>query len=325
MPYWQIVLASFRIPWRHRYLWLLALFAGEGGGGGGSVNSGAGNTFRAPVNGSGAPNPTQVAQQVGTWLQDHIGLIIAIVIVWLVLVILFFILGAVCRAAVVRAAAEHDAERPFGLGVAWRSGVSRMWSMIRFRLLIVVLSLPVVITFAGDLVLVAIAAANQQAGAAVAFGILAGLTVVGAIPYGIYLGFLDLLGSRALVLETLQGWSSVRRGHELLRKRLGRTLVVWLISIAVGFVVGIGLSVALVLLVLPAVGLAIAAAAASSAVLWVFFGVYLVAFIAVGIVVSSFLAAQTSTYWTLAFRRLDTEYPPAYPAAAMQPPPAPAQ
>jgi len=33
MQYWDLVMLSFRIAWRHKYLWLFAFFSGEAGGG----------------------------------------------------------------------------------------------------------------------------------------------------------------------------------------------------------------------------------------------------------------------------------------------------
>ena len=110
MQYWDIVTRSFRISWDHKYLWLIALFSGEGG---------AGFNFSYNQRTTGTTvSPAQFQQQVTTWISDHIGLIVFLIVLWLVLVIAFFILAAVCEGATVRAAAEHDAERPFGLG--WR-------------------------------------------------------------------------------------------------------------------------------------------------------------------------------------------------------------
>jgi hypothetical protein len=39
------------------------------------------------------------------------------------------------------------------------------------------------------------------------------------------------------------------------------------------------------------------------------------------LVVAGFLAAQGSTYWTLAFRRMDVDYAPAYGYPAVSPAP----
>ena len=42
----------------------------------------------------------------------------------------------------------------------------------------------------------------------------------------------------------------------------------------------------------------------------------------IALIAQGFVAAQSSTYWTLAFRRLDLEYAPG-PGYQLQPPPAP--
>ena len=184
MQYWDNVTRSFRIAWRHKYLWLIALFSGEGGAGfNSSFNQGTGSR-------TGTPSTAQIQQQVTTWVSEHVGLIVFLIVLWVVLAVAFFILAAVCEGATVRAAAEHDAERPFGLGWAWRSGVATMWVIIRFRLLLLALILPVVLILAG-LVFGAVASiANNSGGASVGFvlpGILLGFpfdvkagTVLGA-------------------------------------------------------------------------------------------------------------------------------------------------
>ena len=74
------------------------------------------------------------------------------------------------------------------------------------------------------------------------------------------------------------------------------------------------------------VGVAIGATNSTAVVPLVVVGV--VVLFAISLVVQSFFAAQGSTYWTLAFRRLDIDYVPA-PSYQFQPPPpappAPAQ
>ena len=325
MPYWELVTRSFRIAWNHKYLWLIALFAGEGGGASFNFNFSQGTQRRGTT--TAPPDYSAVQEQVTTWISDHIGLIIAVAVVWLLLIVAFFILGAVCEGATVRASAEHDAERPFHLVWAWRSGVSTMWTMIRFRLLIVALGLPVLVTavaLAAGIIL-SIASGN---GAATAILILFGLLLaLAAIVYLVYLGFLDRFGARALVLEQLMARPALVRGHGLLRKRLGRSLLVWLLSIAVGFVVAIVTACFLAIVGAPLVVIAIAMASAGSTPIQMLPLILVAVIVLAGfsLVVGGFLAAQASTYWTLAFRRLDLEYAPAYPQPAPQPPPAPAQ
>lgn len=306
MPYWLLVTRSFRIAWDHRYLWLLAIFSGE-----------AGTSFNYSQRRSTttAPNFPAFQQQVTAWISSHIALLISIGVVWLVLIIAFFILGAVCEGATIRASAEHDAERPFGLGPAWRTGVHLLWVMVRFRLLIVALTLPLVLLVGGWAIAFFVAVLNNNGGAVGPLILSGFLLAVVWFVYAIYLYFLDRFGSRAVVLEERMAAAAIGRAHRLLFKRFGRALLVGLIAVGVGLVVVIALGVILV----PFAGIA-ASALASGSGAGITAGALVAAVVAViFIVVAAFLAAQSSTYWTLAFRRLDLDYAPAY-AAPVAPP-----
>jgi hypothetical protein len=301
-------------------MWLLALFAGEGGGGFNFNRSSTPGT-----NGRrSAPDLVAINQQVSSWLSDHIGLIVAASLAILLLTIAFFVLAAVCEGAVVRAAAEHDAERPFGLGLAWRVGMATMGAMIRFRLLLIALALPLLVLFAALVIGIAMAIGGQNGGEVAVLGVFGLLLVLAAIPYLIALFLLDRVGTRALVLEQLGAVASLRRAYTLLTKRLGRLLLVGLLAIGVAIVVGIGLAIIGAILVAPVAILAVALYASGSPA-WVLVIVLAVlVLLPILLVISAFLAAQSSTYWTLAFRRLEIERPPAY-AYAYPPPQIPQQ
>ncbi len=317
MPYWDIVARSFRIAWKHKYLWLIGLLSGEGGGF--SFNYSQGTT-RTTTPGRPAPSPdfAAVQQQIATWIADHIALLVLIAVAWLILVVALFILGAICEGATVRAAAEHDAERPFGLGWAWRSGRTTMWAIVRLRLLILALSLPLIVLFAGLAIGVFAALVSKNYVAVLPLVLLGLALVLVAIPYAIYVSFLDRFGARALVLEQLAARPSIVRAHRLLRKRLGRSLLVWLISIGVSIALGIGLACALALVAVPffILGAFIATGSSAAIVPLVILGVVLL--VPIALVVQGFVAAEISTYWTLAFRRLDLDYPPAAAAPTAQ-------
>ena len=313
MPYMDIVWRSFRISWNHKYLWLIALFAGEGGAGFNAGSSGGGGQRSGEAPGN--LDASAIQDQVTTWITNHLGLLVVLAILWLVVVVAFFILSAVCHGATVRAAAEHDAERPWGLGWAWRAGVGTLWAVVRFRLLIVALALPLVLIFIGFGIAVVVAAVNHDAGAIIPLALSGLLLLAIALPYSIYVSFLDRLGSRALILEQIGARASVARAHRLLFKRFGRTLVVWLLSIAVSIVLGLLTACLLGIIFVPLllIGGLLAANNSSAVLPLVVLGI--VVLLPVSLVVSGFLAAQISTYWTLAFRRLDLDpLPP--PAAA---------
>jgi hypothetical protein len=320
VQYWQVVTGSFAIAWRHKYLWLLAVFAGEGGE--------SGFNYSGPPPGTSAsqriPNFAAIPQQLQSWLGQHVGLVVAVAVLLTLLAIALFVLGAVCEGALVRASAEHDADRPFGLAAAWRSGVATMWTIIRFRLLLLALGLPAFIIVIALVAGFVAAILNHSVAVAVSIGLIGALVLLAAIVYGIYLSFLDRLGTRAAVLERLGAMASVARGHRLLFARLGRVLLVWLLSIAVGFVVGVCAGIVLGVVSLPAIGAGIAAYSGGSPVFWIVIVVSVPILLAAGLVVGGFASAQSSTYWTLAFRRLELDQPPAYGRLNQAtPPPAP--
>lgn len=316
MPYWQLVTRSFRIAWDHKYLWLIAFFSGEGGGA--SLNY----SQRTSTPTNRAPDVGAIQHQVATWVSDHLALIIALAVAWLVLAIAFFVLAAVLEGATIRASAEHDAERPFGLGLAWRMGVHTMWRMVRFRLLLLALNLPIFLLVAGWVVGLVLAVLNNNSGA-IAPLVLSGLLLLAVwFVYGTYLFFLDRLGTRALILEELMAIPALVRANQLLFKRLGRTLLVWLLSIGVAFVIGLAFACVGALVVAPFVALATLSGSGSSGAALIIAAALAIIFIPVALVVAGFFAAQGSTYWTLAFRRLDIDYAPAYayPVAPQAPP-----
>ena len=320
MQYWDIVTRSFTIAWRHKYLWLLAVFAGESGGGASFNYS---SPYQPIGNGGKPPDFTTIPQQVATWLGQHVGLIVAGSALFLVLVIAFFLLAAVCEGALVRGSAEHDADRPFGLRTAWRTGVSTMGVIIRFRLLLIALGLPVFIVVAALVAGVVLAILSHGYGLAVALGLFGLLIFLAAVVYLVYLGFLDRLGTRAAVLEQVGARAALVRGHRLLKKRLGRVLLVWLLSIAVGIAIGICAALILAIVVLPVTVAGIAAYATGSPLFWVVVIVGTLIFLPVALVVEGFVIAQSSTYWTLAFRRLELDQGPAYGYIPAAPPVSP--
>lgn len=304
MQYWDIVLRSFRIPWRHKYLWLLAFFSGEGGAGFSfSYSQPAPRRSRTPNN----PDFGTIQQQAMDWLTNHIGLIVALTALSILLVIALFVLAAVCEGAVVRASAEHDAERPFGLGFAWRTGRATMGTIIRFRLLLIALALPLLIVFFALVFGIVFGILGHNAGLVVGSVVIGLLLILAAIPYAIYLGFLDRLGTRAAVLEQLRARAAIVRAHRLLFKRLGRVLLVWLISIAVGIVVGIAFVIAGAILAIPLFIGGLAAFGSGSPVLWLVVALAALVLLPILLVVEAYIVAASSTYWTLAFRRLDID------------------
>lgn len=287
---------SFVIAWRHRYLWLIGFFSGESGGNL-SIN------YTTPANRT--PDVGAVQSQTIAWLNDHAGLLAALVLAFLALAVALFILGAVCEGATIRASAEHDAERPFGLRLAWTMGVHTIWVMVRFRLLLLALYSPLFVFVVAWLVELFLALINQDVGRLLALLFVGLLVFAMFFVYALYLLLLDRFGSRAVILEERKALPAIARAHRLLFKRFGRSLLVLVISLAIAFALSLALGFVSALLFLP---LLLAAYLAPP----VLIAIAVVA-VPIFVVVGGFLAAQSSTYWTLAFRRIDLDYAPALP------------
>src|ERR1700694_3629067 len=117
MDYLQIMKRALAISWRHKYLWLLALFAGEATTVGMRFNGGSSDR-----NSYGRRSGQEVCSQLTNGVSAHTALLWTIGLTVALIGIALFVLSAVANGALVKGGAEHDAERPFGLREAWSAG-----------------------------------------------------------------------------------------------------------------------------------------------------------------------------------------------------------
>jgi hypothetical protein len=306
MQYGEVLTRSFRIAWRNRYLWFLAVLAGEAGGAGsGSWGGGGGRGNRR---GGGQPDLSDTIQTALDWLGAHLALIVALGIVLLAVWVVLFVISSIAAGALVRAAAEHDAERPFGLGPAWRAGVAAFWRVLGLRLIELAAVLLVLAIF-GSLAVVLITSIVNENGGGVAFAISLGvLLLLVLIPVAILFGVLMRLALRSIVLDLRGPIAAIQLAIALMLRRFGRVTVTWLISVAVGIAAGLVLAAVLVVVGLPFLGFFLAAQAAGSREVMIadlVLGVLVVA--VASLVAGGAYGAFLSSYWTLAYRRLDLD------------------
>jgi hypothetical protein len=322
MEYGQLISRSISVVWRHRYLWLLAIL---GGADVGSCSPGFNASYRQSFNSVGVGS--QSAQQVGQFLNDNLGVILVIVFIALLVAAGWWLLSCVTIGAVVRASAEHDAERPFGLGWAWRTGLATFGSIVRLRLLGLLLGLAV-IALIGLFVLLGFLSYLAGQPAALAVVVVVGvLVVIALIPFSILTGILFILATRSVVLEQRGAVAAISRGLQLMRARFGRTLLVWLIQVGLSIAVAVAALVAFLVLALVLGALAVAAFAVAGGAGAIVVGLpAALVLIAAALVVAGIAGSYFSTYWTLAFRRLELDRPPApaWPPPQWSPPQPPA-
>ncbi len=310
MRYEEILRRSLRIVWTRKYLWVLALLAGEGFGGGSSGNLTSGQpNFQSGAGSASAGQPD--FSPVSSWVADHLGLILliaaAVAVIWLI----WFLVGCVASGAMIRASAELDSGADFRFGQAWRAGLSTFWRVLALRLgVFLVIAVPTLLGFlvAGLLVL-----NNRPFGAL----LIAAPFIVLVAVLAIVLGALYTLAIRACVLDGLGPWASYRRAVELVLTRTSRVVITLLLMIAVGIGAGILTGLVFTLITLPFVGPLFDAfgrqdygrAFGSLALLFA-------VTTPISILIGAPIGAYFSTVWTVAYRRFGAE-PEAPPAPAL--------
>jgi hypothetical protein len=307
MNYAELLTRALAISWRHRYLWLLALLSGEGAMSGlQSVQGPPGRQNGAsPQLGSGGPS------ELTAWLGAHAALLWGAAIAFALVLIVLLLVSAVANGAVVRAAAEHDGERPFGLRSAWRAGIETFWPVLRIKLLAIAVVLATLVAV-GSLALLAFAAGRAgNAGLAIAGGAGAGLLFLLAIPFWIVFSVAVLLAVREIVLDGKRPLAALGGAFGLIRRRLGRVALVWLLVIVCGLLGGAVVAVAAVIVALPLAAITVGSYVAGGIGVAIGVGAFLVAVWAViALTLSAAVDAFISTMWTLAYARLDIDPEP---------------
>lgn len=298
MNYAEVLSRALRMSWRYRYLWLLALFGGDYGSG--SNYSYSGSTS----NPSSRSSSTSTAglQPYLDWLNGHLGLLIEIGVGFLVLGLIWFLVGCVASGGLVRAVAELDAGHPFRGRQAWTAGAGTFWRVLALRLLYLLVSLALGALLIGLPILLAI---SHPPGTLVFLILLVPFGLL-FFAYAVLADVVFKLALRCLVLELLGPIAAIGSALRLLGRQVGRVALFWLILIAVAFGLGIGLGVPLAIIAVVFAG-PISQGVASGDVNLVVST--LAAASVVGLLVYLTLAALLGTYWsaawTLAYRRFD--------------------
>jgi hypothetical protein len=306
MQYGEIVSRALAIAWRHKYLWLLALFAGEG-----TASASFTTSFSHPSSGGSSaagPTPAQVWSAVTAWAAAHVSLLAASATALLALCLAFFFLSAVTDGALVRASSEHDAGHPFSLRRAWSAGVSTFWPVLKVKLLALLVTIISFVVIGG---LAAAAALSALDGATTAVVILALLTVLlglAAIPFFIIFSVMILLMVRDAALAGMDTAAALAHTARLMQRRMGRVALLWLLSVALGLGTGIALAVVAFSLLLLCVAITVVCYLAGGLTAAIVAGTILgVLWLGLLLVASGAILAFTSTYWTLGYTRLDLE------------------
>ncbi|HEX6547396.1 MAG TPA: hypothetical protein VF134_01475 [Candidatus Dormibacteraeota bacterium] len=310
MRYETILSRALGITWRHKYLWLLALLAGEGaatlptgsGGGGGSSSRQYGGGLPAGM----SPG------EAGAWIGSHSALLWTLGLALGAAALVLLIVSAIANGALIKASAEHDLEHEFSLGSAWRSGLRTFWSVLGVKVVALIVSIAAVLVIGSTVLATVFGVLAKQPALALSAGLLAAVLIVIAIPFSLVFGVAILFAQRAIVLEGRAPLAAFGAGLALIRRRMGRVAVVWLLVAILKVVLGIAAQLALVVFAVPLAGVVAAAYFTSGigAALTVGVPAALV-WLGGALVAWGALSAYLSTIWTLAYTRFDQEPAPA--------------
>jgi hypothetical protein len=301
--YENLLNRALRITWRHPWLWLLALLAGESGGGGGVGGGGGSSSGFGQKPGAGGPPPPDL-RWLPQWLADRAALLLEIAVAVLLLAILLFLVSCVAEGALIRAVAELDRGERVGLGRAWSEGVSSFWRVLGFRMVqFLLVFVPLVLLVIPP----AVGAAAGQKG--VLEGLLLDLPLFFAyLFWTMFIGWLSVLAVRACVLDGQGPIACFGAGYRLLVARFPRVALTGVLLAAVGIGVGIVLQLVYGLLSVPFLA---GFTDELSRGRWTELARTLVAWFAlvlpVSLLLSSAIGAYYSTVWTLAYRRFGVE------------------
>lgn len=312
MDYGEILGTAWKTIWKHKVLWIFGILAGcARGGGSGGTGGGSGwrNNFQS---GSGSsPEFQGYLAQISQWIVNHLWVVVALAVLLLVLIVIAVFLGTIGRIALIRGVFKVDggADR-LAFGELYQESRPFFWRVFGLSIAIGVIFL---------LVLAPILTVGALT-AGVGFLCLLPLICL-LVPLAWIAGVIVQQADVAIVTEDLGLMDGVRRAWALARKNLGPLFIIWLITLVIGFVVGIVIALPVLVVIVPAVIAFVAGGGQASATPLIIGGLCVVAYLPVLLVANGILTAYLQSVWALTYLRLtktkkDEQTPAALPSNA---------
>jgi membrane-anchored glycerophosphoryl diester phosphodiesterase (GDPDase) len=299
MNYGEIISEAFRLAWRNRFLWFFGFFVAGGGG-----------LFNFPSNLGVNPggNSGVSSNGIGQFVSENLGLIVTAVALLAVLALIFIVLTLISQGALAESVAALHRGETRRFSSAWSTGISSFWRVLGQAILffLIWLALLVAIVLPAILIVLGILAATESPGLRALFiGLVVLLAIIVFIVLLVALFVIGQFALRNLVVDGELVFGSVGAGYRIFRRNLGRSLLVWIIKVALS--IGLGIAYFTVFLILglvlvgPAVVLFFAGYTTAGIVVGIVGGLL---FLVIIVVISGALGAFSHAYWTLAYLRL---------------------
>ena len=253
----RLLTRAFSLAWHHRWLWVLGVLGGTGVGYNLASAVPRGN-FNGGVRGT----------QMGSFIADHVALLVGLAIAFAVIVLVAFIISCVAIPASIWAGLELDAGREVRMRTAWHEGRARFGRYLRLALLKLAIGL---LVLAAAAVFVATGAAIYRAGGDVTTAplVLGGLVLLlGLVAVSTIINLGLTWSDRLLVILELGAVDSLRAGWWLFKHSKLDTVVFGIAFWVARAVVGLVIAVLAGIAALPGIFLVVGAFQSSQASLW---------------------------------------------------------
>jgi hypothetical protein len=239
MEYGKILSRSVNIVWQNKYLIVLGILA--------ALGSGSFPNFRGSTGGNGNGQPFGGPGQFPEFGEEiaglAVGVILALVCVGLIIGIVLWAISTIARGGLIAGVDTIESGEKSSFTQAWRAGWHKAWSLLGIGILP---AIPGLILFVlGLLALGVYGGFFALFGEEVApigtagLGIAIVLFLCIALPIILVLSILRNFAERACMLENLGVIDSYRRGTSVLMANLGEAIILFLLQIAIFFVLGV--------------------------------------------------------------------------------------
>lgn len=311
MNYGDLIRDAFRISWRNKFLWFFGLFVG-----------GAGFNFTTPPTGSGGEdfdgndfnfgqtgNSTPFTGQIGGEQFGTLVLVLGVVALVLLIGLILIVLAIISTGGLADSVAAIDRGEGRHFSSTFRAGLSNFWRVLGMGVLFWLLGVGLFLTLALlvglpiGLTFLLTQSTTARVAVAVILGLLGiALLIVVFIPYRIVGQF----ALRRLVVSGERILASIGEGYGLFRQNLGRSLLVWLIQLALAIGVGIATIIVYLLLAIALIGpgVLVGILAESITAGIIVGGLGGLIFLILVLIVTGAIGSFFHSYWTLAYLRL---------------------
>jgi hypothetical protein len=312
MDYGEILGTAWKTIWKHKVLWIFGILAGcARGGGGGGTGGGSGWRNNLDSGSSASPEIQRYMANIGQWIVNNLWVVVALALLFVVLIILAIFLGTIGRIALIRGVFRVDggAER-LAFGELFQESRAFFWR---------VFGLSIAVGLAFLIVLAPIIAVGALTAGV---GFLCLLPVICLlVPLAWIAGVIVQQADVAIVTEDLSLMDGARRAWILAKKNLGPLLIIWLITVVIGFVGGILIALPVLIVVIPAAIAFAAGGGQFSTTPLIIGGLCLVVYLPILLVANGILTAYLQSVWALTYLRLtkikkEEQTPPALPSNA---------